>query len=305
LKPKVLVIAGPTASGKKKLAFAAAETFNGEIVSADSRKVYRLLDIGTAKPDIKTREKIPHHLIDILDPDEAFSAGDWVEKASIAVENILSRGKLPIISGGTGFYIRAFMQGLSEGITSDPLIRAELKTELEEKGAAGLHAKLALIDPERAAAVHVNDTFRILRALEIYYSTGKTHSELKSLEKLSGGDYDFLYIGVSSERETLYSVINRRVDEMIREGLENEIRGVLARDYPLAIPAFDTVGYREWFPYIDGEISFNECVDNIKKNTRHYAKRQMTWFRAEKDIEWFDISTDMDTVFERISSWLG
>ena len=228
-----------------------------------------------------------------------------MDRASLAVENILSRGKLPIISGGTGFYIRAFTQGLSEGITSDPSVRTELKAELEEKGAAALHAKLALIDPERAANVHVNDTFRILRALEIFYSTGKTHSELKSLEIISGGDYDFLYIGVSSERETLYSGINKRVDEMVREGLENEIRGVLARGYQRTIPAFDTVGYREWFPYIDGEISFNECVDNIKKNTRHYAKRQLTWFRAEKDMEWFDISTGAETALGRISSWLG
>ncbi|MDP2982181.1 MAG: tRNA (adenosine(37)-N6)-dimethylallyltransferase MiaA, partial [Candidatus Latescibacter sp.] len=256
---KVLIIAGPTASGKKEFALRAAERFNGEIVSADSRKVYRYLDIGTAKPSREERERIPHHLIGIIEPDEPFSAGEWVRRASGAVSGILERGKLPIISGGTGFYIEAFMQGLSEGISVDAELRNELARELAEYGGDALYNKLEQVDPVRAAELHVHDTFRVLRSLEIFYSTGQVYSELRKNAKITGGEYDYFSVGIALGRPVLYRRINERVDRMVKAGLLDELSAILARGYARGLPSLDTVGYKEWFPYLDGADSFENC----------------------------------------------
>ncbi|MFC1552060.1 tRNA (adenosine(37)-N6)-dimethylallyltransferase MiaA [Candidatus Latescibacterota bacterium] len=305
--PKILIIAGPTASGKKKIALDAAELFDGEIISADSRKVYRYLDIGTAKSSAAARERIPHHLIDIVDPDEPFNCGEWVIRASEAARDILARGKLPIISGGTGFYIKAFIHGLSEGISADTEVRENLKRELDETGAPALHAKLSAIDPRRAAEIHENDLFRIMRALEVYYSTGKTFTEFREENIIKGGDYDYFHIGVEKKRAELYSCVDSRVDVMVSQGLVNELTSVLDRGYSRDLTALDTVGYREWYPYLDGDMTFEECLETVKADSRHYAKRQTTWFRAMKDIRRIDPDEPgaVDAVFSDVGKWLG
>jgi tRNA dimethylallyltransferase len=306
MKPKILVITGPTCSGKKSLAMKAAVQFNGEIVSADSRKIYRFLNIGTAKPTEEHLRKIPHNLIDIINPDEPFSVGDWIIRASEAVKRILEKDKLPVISGGTGFYIKAFQEGITAGINSDPDIRENLKKKLKENGVPALYEKLKEIDPERAKELSENDTFRILRALEIYYSTGKIFSSFRNETKITGGDYEYYSVFIEPERKELYNKIDSRVDKMISDGLVEELKTVIEMGYSLDLTSLNTVGYKEWFPFFDNKMSFEECRETVKRNTRRYAKRQMTWFHAQKDI----VSTEsndknsFDKIFSDIKNWL-
>ncbi len=306
MNPKILVIVGPTASGKKKVAFRAAEMLGGEIISADSRKVYRYLDIGTAKPSADARKQIPHHLIDIVNPDEHFSAGEWVLRTSESVRGILSRGRLPIISGGTGFYIKAFSEGLTGGISPDPEERVALTRELAEKGAFSMYRKLLKIDPQRASELHENDSFRIMRALEIFFTTGKTFTEFRRNDRISGGDYDYFTIGTAMERNELYRFIDKRVNDMMSKGLLEELKSVLNKGYSHDLTAFDTVGYKEWFPYLDGKMTFEACLLQMKRNTRQYAKRQMTWFRKIKEIRWIDpsIPSEIESELKEVESWL-
>lgn len=289
-RPYILVIAGPTASGKKRFALEAAERLNGEIVSADSRKVYRWLDIGTAKPSLEDRARITHHLIDIVDPDEPFSAMEWAVKAGEAVNGILARGKLPVISGGTGFYISAFREGLTQGIESDPSIRRELERELASAGPQEMFRRLNDIDPRRASELHENDTVRVLRAHEVYRATGRTFSELAVERTAPGAGFEYIVLGPDIPREVLYRRIDERVDDMVRKGVVEELKELLGRGYARGLTAFDTVGYKEWFPYLDGEATFERCLELMKRDTRRYAKRQLTWFRALDDIQWIDMA---------------
>ncbi|MHB9031026.1 MAG: tRNA (adenosine(37)-N6)-dimethylallyltransferase MiaA [Candidatus Latescibacterota bacterium] len=304
--PKVLIIGGPTASGKKKFALLAAEQFGGEIVSADSRKVYRHLDIGTAKPSAEDRARVKHHLIDIVNPDEPFSAGEWVQRASVAVRDILMRGKLPILSGGTGFYLQAFQEGLSEGIAPDPELRAALQNRRKESGLESLYAELVRVDPERAAELHEHDTVRIIRALEIRYSTGATHREIGQRERISGGEYDCRSFALDMDRDVLYRRINQRVDGMVREGLVEELRSVLAMGYSRDLVSLDTVGYKEWFPFLDGGAGFESCLDAVKRDSRRYAKRQLTWFRHRAGYRWVNgaDAQDMSHALDEVQNWL-
>jgi tRNA dimethylallyltransferase len=304
--PKVLIIGGPTASGKKKLALLAAEQFNGEIVSADSRKVYRHLDIGTAKPSAEDRTRVPHHLIDVVNPDEPFSAGEWVRRASAAVHDILKRGRLPILSGGTGFYLRAFREGLSEGIAPDTERRAALEKRRKENGPESLYAELVRVDPERAAELHEHDTVRVIRALEIRYGTGATHREIGKRERVPGGEYDYRSYALDMERTVLYRRINQRVDGMVREGLVEELRSLLAMGYSRELVSLDTVGYKEWIPLLDGEAGFESCLDAVKRDTRRYAKRQLTWFRNNPGYRWVNGAEDRDIsrALEEMHIWL-
>ncbi|MCE5251642.1 tRNA (adenosine(37)-N6)-dimethylallyltransferase MiaA [bacterium] len=302
----ILVIVGPTASGKKKLALRAAELFNGEIVSADSRKVYRYLDIGTAKPTPEDRAAAPHHLIDVVNPDEPFSAGEWVRLASEAVTGIISRGRLPIISGGTGFYIRAFRDGLTVDIAADTEIRKNLENECTGKGLHALYQTLAGIDPERASELHEHDRVRVLRALEVYYTTGRTFTEIRKNSRITGGDYTCYTIGADIERKELYRRIDIRVDAMVSAGLVDELRRVLDMGYSRSLTAFDTVGYKEWFPFLDGVESFESCLEAVKRDTRRYAKRQLTWFRSQPEIWWTGVLDDekLSLALEQAGRWI-
>jgi len=306
-RQKVLVITGPTASGKKRVALMAAELFDGEIVSADSRKVYRHLDIGTAKPSRGIRDQVPHHLIDIIEPDKPFSAGDWVHLATSAVAGVLSRGRLPIISGGTGFYIRAFIEGLTVGITPDPGVRETLARELMERGPAAMHQKLGELDPARAAEVSVNDTFRIMRSLEIVLTTGRPFAALREQERVTGGEYDYRLLTIAPGRDSLYARIDSRADAMVSAGLVDEVRTLLDSGYARTLTSLNTVGYREWFPFFDGKASYDECLDHMKRDTRRYAKRQMTWLRAQEGMVWIDPEEPgaVEGAFAGTERWLG
>ena len=307
MKSGLLVIVGPTASGKKAFALQAARLFDGEIVSADSRKVYRCLDIGSAKPSPEDRAAVPHHLIDVVDPGEPFSAGEWVSLASEAVSGIIARGRLPILSGGAGFYIEAFQHGLTGSFVSDPDVRDTLEHEAAAKGSPALFEHLRVTDPQRASELHENDTFRIMRALELYHITGRTFTQLKTDPRIYGGEYDYYFIGITLERQRLYHRIGQRVDAMVEAGLVGEVERILAMGFPRTLTALDTVGYKEFFPYLDGDSSLVECIEQMKRNTRRYAKRQLTWFRARPHITWFDVSDEgeLQRAFDSIHSWLS
>jgi len=306
LKPQVLVITGPTASGKKRVALEAAMKFDGEIVSADSRKVYRHLDIGVAKPSLADRARVPLHLIGIVAPDAPFSAGAWAALAAETVHGILRRGRLPIISGGTGFYISALLDGLSEGIAADTAVRERIERLRDGEGMDAVYDRLRTLDPGRAAELHPNDAVRVMRALEIVEVTGRPFHELREEGTAGvGSEYDILPVVITRERETLYERINRRVDAMIAAGLETEVRAILARGYSRSLTALDTVGYKEWWDYFDGKICYHDCVDAIKRDTRRYAKRQLTWFRARTEMQWCnpDIPGAADALFAGIAAW--
>lgn len=282
-KIPLLVVVGPTASGKSEYAIKKAIELGGEIISGDSMQIYRKMDIGTAKPFPEEMCGIPHHLIDIADISEPFSAARFVELASRAIEDIHSRGKLPIIAGGTGLYIDTLVSGTELSATEeDAELRESLFKEAEENGADALHDRLKEVDPDSAEAIHPNNIKRVVRALEIYIKTGKTKTELDKKSRESESIYapKTVYL-CPRERETIYERIDRRVDRMFELGLENEVRELVEmglRDTPTASQA---IGYKEFYPYFDGIADIETVKQNICLNTRHYAKRQLTWFNRK------------------------
>lgn len=285
---KVLVILGPTAVGKSKVALEIADKLNGEIVSADSRQLYRYMDIGTAKPSREEQNKVFHHLIDILNPDERFSAADYAKQARVAIEEIFKRNKQPIVVGGSGLYIRALMEGFFEGPSADVRIRKQLKQLATDYGKMHLHNKLKTIDPISAHRIHPNDTKKIIRALEVYQLTGMVLSQLQKKEDNVLSGLMFVKTGLNLERKKLYQKINQRVDEMLHKGLLEEVEKLSQMGYTRQLNALNTVGYKEMFSYLQGEITLGEAIAKIKQNTRNYAKRQMTWFKKDREIVWFD-----------------
>lgn len=285
-KPFVLAVAGPTASGKTGLGIALAKEYGGEVISADSMQIYKGMDIASAKPTKEEMDGVPHHLIDFLDRDVVFSAADYVKLAKEKIEEVLSRGKLPIIVGGTGLYIDSLLNNVrfSEG-GSDEAYREELYAFAEEHGNEALHEKLAMADPEAASNIHPNNLVRVVRALEVLHVTGKTFTELKAESLLEESPYDSLIIGLDYEdRQTLYDRINLRVDEMVKTGLVEEARN-LWQESGMRTSA-NAIGFKELIPYFDGNMTLDECIDKIKQETRRYAKRQLTWFRKNKRIKW-------------------
>ncbi len=284
---KVLAIVGSTASGKTAVSVELAKKIGGEIVSADSRLIYRDFDIGTAKPTAEERCGIPHYMIDIIPPERLYSAGDYKKDASEAVEKIISKGKIPIVVGGTGFYVRSLLGGLDiPDVPADENFRAEMDKFVEDYGRQALYDKLAAIDKTTADKLHYNDNVRVTRALEIFHATGKTMSEISSISK---PPYEVFYAGLNAlDRAYLYDRANRRVDKMIESGLVDEVHR-LVQKYGRTLPILKTLGYKEICEYFDGKISLEEAVGLIKKHTRNYAKRQLTWFRANPEIHWYYI----------------
>lgn len=283
-KPKILAIVGATASGKSALAEALAARLDGEIVSCDSMQVYRGMDIGTAKPTPADRARTPYHLLDIADPEQDFSVMDYLAAAENAVADILGRGKLPILCGGTGLYLDAFLRGLPESPESDPALRAALTDLAEARGNAYLHAELAAVDPESAAAIHPSNTRRVVRALEIYRQTGvtKTEWDRRSREQPARYDATVLYL-VYKDRALLYRRIEARVEEMLREGLLAETEALRRRGvFEVSRTAAAAIGYKELLPHLAGEVTLAEAVETLKIATRRYAKRQITWFSAKE-----------------------
>ncbi len=288
-KIKIVAVVGPTASGKTSLAVKIAQKFNGEVISADSMQIYKGMDIATAKPDKDEMCGIPHHLIDIISPDEEFSVSRFKEMATGSVEDIVSRGKLPVLAGGTGLYVDNFLCNTTflENTKNDA-VRKSLSLRLENEGVETLYDELKEKDPSAAEKIHPNNSLKIIRALEIFYSSGKTLTEQNELSHSEESPYECLIIGLNAtDREVLYDRINRRVDIMLEKGLVEEAKKFFETE--TASTACQAIGYKELKPYLDGVISLEEASENLKRATRRYAKRQLTWFRRNENIVWFNI----------------
>lgn len=287
-KPLVAVVVGPTASGKTSLAVEIAKKFNGEVVSADSMQIYRGMDIATAKPTKQEMQGIPHHLISIIKADEVFSVNEFKNAATEAIDNILSKNKLPVVAGGTGFYIDTLVNNTEFLDYEKSDIRQKLESRYYQEGITGLYSELERIDSEAAKRLHENDTKRIIRALEVYYSTGKTISEQEKLSHLNESPYRFCVIGINAkDRQVLYDRINTRVDLMLEAGLLKEAEEFFS--LPVSSTAKQAIGYKELKPYFDGLCSLEEATEKLKMETRRYAKRQLTWFRKKDNINWIYI----------------
>ena len=281
---KVIVIGGPTASGKTALAVELAKIYGGEVISADSMQIYTDMDIASAKPTAEEQQGIPHHLIGFLKPTESFSVADYVRLCDECVKDVLNREKTPIICGGTGLYISSFVDNLTfDDSRQDFQFREEMRKFAEENGNAALLEKLRSVDPETAATLHENNVGRIIRALEVYHTTGHTISQAKAVSKKNPSPYKFIMIALDFDnRAILHERINRRVDDMVKRGLVEEARQCF--EQPERPTAAQAIGCKELYPYFRGERSLEECIEEIKLRTRQYAKRQMTWFRRDKRI---------------------
>ena len=287
-KGKIVCVVGPTACGKTTLGIALAKKFNGEVVSCDSMQIYRGMEIGTAAPTKEEMDGIPHHMVGIADPSESYSVARFVETATACVDDILSRGKLPIIVGGTGLYLDALVAGRSfaKG-DGESEIRQKLKARVQQEGIEALHKELAQIDPPSAARLHLSDEKRILRALEIYYETGQTMTEHDEESRKLPPRYDAVYIGLSFEdRAYLRALIDRRVDLMMQQGLVEEVKRLLSDNVSRETTALQAIGYKELLSSLDGERSMEEAVEEVKLRSRQYAKRQLTWLRRNQAIHW-------------------
>ncbi len=284
----VIVIVGPTASGKTSLAVRLAKEMNGEVISADSMQIYKGMDIATAKPTAEEMGGIRHHLIDFLPANESFSVAKFKQLAENAIDDIISRGKTPIIAGGTGLYVSAVVDNTSFLDCGNSDIRQKLEKRAEQEGIETLFEELKSLDAETAEKLHINDSKRIIRALELYYSTGQTMTKQRELSHLEQSRFDFCIIGLNAhDRQFLYDRINRRVDIMLENGLIDEAKAFYSSDY--SNTAKQAIGYKELKPYIDGEVSLDEAVEKLKTETRRYAKRQLTWFRKMENIHWIYI----------------
>ena len=285
-KIPLIAVIGPTASGKTGLAVEIAKKFGGEVVSADSMQIYSELTIGTAKPTETEMEGVPHHLIGHKSIDEEYSVVDYVEEAKNAITDIFNRGKLPVLCGGTGLYVDSLLSNTEfSEIKSDPDVRKKLYDFAEENGNEALFEKLKEIDPETAAKTHANNLIRVVRAMEVYEVTGKTMSEHQKDSHPIPSIYDVCYIGTNfADRDKLYARIEQRIDEMLEEGVEEEARFLF--EHNGTCTAAQAIGYKEFYPYFRGEMSREDAISVLKKETRHYAKRQITWFRRNDKINW-------------------
>lgn len=302
MKPKILVIAGPTASGKTKIAVELAKVLNGEIISADSMQIYKNMDIGTAKPTEEEKQGIPHYMMDFLEIGEPFSVAEYVEMASKFAEDVLSRGKVPIFCGGTGLYINSIVEEIKYGDTEGKSeIRQELEDIAKREGNSILYEELKIIDTEAADRIHINDTKRIIRAIEVYKLLGITITEQQLTSKEKEKNYDYKIIGLNISREKLYERINLRVDKMIEQGLPKEAEKIISKlKFEKKITSFQAIGYKEFIPYFNGICSMEEAIEKVKQESRRYAKRQITWFKRTPGIIWIDAENEMNYVISEI-----
>ncbi len=300
---KVIVITGPTATGKTALSVRLAQELCGEIISADSIQIYKKLNIGSAKPTEAEKCGIPHYLMDFLEADSTYSVADYVKDAKEKIDDILSRNKVPIVVGGTGLYISSLVDNIefTEGERNEAL-RERLKKELEELGPDKMHERLKELDPDSAMAIHPNNTKRVIRAIEIFETTGKTRTEQEKESKKKKSPYDFCLIALTSEREVLYERINKRVDIMKNAGLFSEVKALLSEGIPKNCQSMQGIGYKEAVKALSGEITEEESIELIKKNSRNYAKRQLTWFRR-KNFTWFDCTDE--NLYEKVKTHIG
>lgn len=289
MKDPLIIITGPTAAGKTALSIRLAKAIGGEIISADSMQVYRHLDIGSAKVTAEEMDGITHHLIDILDPSEEFNVVLFQKLAWKAIEEITGRGHIPIIAGGTGFYIQALLYNIDFTETEEDLpFRQEMERLAEAEGSMALHRMLCEVDPESAELIHANNVKRVIRALEFYRQTGRKISEHNETERQKESPYDFYYYVVHMDRTLLYERINRRVDLMMEEGLIEEVLNLKNMGCTRDMVSMQGLGYKEILAYLEEECSLTDAVSILKRDTRHFAKRQLTWFKRERDVRWID-----------------
>lgn len=284
MQPPFLILTGPTAVGKTEQSLALARRLGAEIISADSRQIYRPLTIGTAKPDAETLAAVPHHFIDELDLDEPYSAGAFARDAEARIREILGRGRVPLVVGGSTLYLHALQHGLADIPPVEPDVRAALEARLAAEGAEALYRELSRVDPASAARLDPTKTQRLIRALEVYHGTGVPLSDYHAAQPPP--PFTFRTVVLYRERDELYARIDRRVDQMLGQGLLDEVQSILARGYDPSLNPLRTIGYQEPTSYLRGEIDYDEMVRLIKRNTRRYAKRQLTWFRRDPSVDW-------------------
>lgn len=289
MKKPLIILTGPTAVGKTAASIGLAQAIGGEIISADSMQVYRHMDIGSAKIRPEEMQGVPHHLIDVLEPEEAFHVVRFQQMAKEAMEGIYERGRIPIVVGGTGFYIQALLYDIAFGENEeDRSYRKELEELAKKEGAETLHAMLAQVDEKAALEIHANNVKRVIRALEFYHQTGQKISEHNEEERKKESAYNSAYFVLNDERSHLYDRINRRVDLMFEAGLVEEVRALKNRGYTRDMVSMQGLGYKEIFACLDGECTLEEAKEIIKRDTRHFAKRQITWFKRERDVIWIE-----------------
>ena len=299
-KPKVIVICGPTASGKTALSIELAKKINGEIISCDSMQIYKYMDIGTAKPTLEEQKEVKHHLIDFVEPNQRYSVAEYKKDAEKSIEEILSKGKTPIIVGGTGLYVDSLIYGIEyPEIELDEEYRKQLEKEIEEKGLESLYNKAKEIDSKAMEKISPNDKKRIMRVVEIYKATGKTKTEQEIESRTHEVKYDYKVFAIKMDREKLYERINKRVDLMVKKGLIEEVQNILKK-YDKFPTAMQGLGYKEVVEYLDGKTTKEEMIDKIKMETRRYAKRQITWFKKNKQTVWIE-NNELSKILEVIN----
>lgn len=289
MKKPLIILTGPTAVGKTKASIDLAKALNGEIISADSMQVYKYMDIGSVKIRPEEMQGVPHYLVDVLEPDEEFHVVRFQQMAKQAMQEIYDKGKVPIVVGGTGFYIQALLYDIDfTESNEDNIYRSQLEQIAKEQGAQHLHDLLREVDPESADAIHANNVKRVIRALEFYKQTGEKISQHNETERAKESPYDFCYFVLTDQRQHLYNRIDQRVDQMLQEGLVAEVEALKNKGYTKDMVSMQGLGYKEVLDYLNGECTLEEAVYVLKRDTRHFAKRQLTWFRRERDVIWID-----------------
>ncbi len=304
-RPQVVILLGPTGVGKSRLAIEWAEELGGEIISADSMQVYRYMDIGTAKPTLDEQKRVRHHLIDLVTPDQPFHAALYRTLGRKTIDQLYQDKKPIWVVGGTGLYIKTLTQGLFSSPKIDPHVRESLKQEAKEKGADALYGRLKKVDPNTAIRLHPNDLFRIIRALEVFDSTGAPISFYREQHRFGERPYETLKMGLEVDRDMLYRRIDERVNQMLEKGFLQEVEKVMEMGYGPELKPMQSLGYRQMVQFLSKEIKWGEAVEQMKGDTRHYAKRQLTWFKADPEVRWWDESTDRQKIFLEIKSFLG
>jgi tRNA dimethylallyltransferase len=302
-KPKLIVICGPTGVGKTALSLEMAERFGGGIIGADSMQIYRYMDIGTAKPSQAERDRVPHYMIDVVTPDIDYDAARYCREARAATVDLHRKGKIPFVVGGTGFYIKALLYGLFDAVPTNDSIRKQLRAAAETEGGGALHRRLSVVDPTGAARIHPNDTYRVIRALEVYERTGLPMSRYQESHRFADEPFDALKICLNRDREILYERIDRRVGQMMEDGLIDEVKHLLEMGYSEKHRPMQALGYRHALDFLAGRTDADGMIDTLKRDTRHYAKRQLTWFRKDNQMHWHS-PDDIDAVAGRIGRFL-
>jgi tRNA dimethylallyltransferase len=303
-RPRVLILLGPTGAGKSKLALEWAEELEGEIISADSMQVYRYMDIGTAKPTLDDQKRVRHHLIDLVPPDQPFHAALYRTLGRKTIDQLYENKKPIWVVGGTGLYIKTLIQGLFASSKIDPQVRESLKQEAKEKGADALYERLKKADPETAFHLHPHDLFRIIRALEVFDSTGVPISFYREQHRFGERPYLTLKAGLEMNRDMLYHRIEERVDQMLEKGFLQEVERLMEMGYGPELKPMQSLGYKQMVQFLLKEIGWDEAIRQMKRDTRHYAKRQLTWFKADPEVQWWDESTDRRKIFLEIKFFL-